>query len=470
MKKNYPPEYIQIINRLLKDHAPLFWAALEDCSPAVGLRINPAKTSLVELQKDLLVEIEPLPWTAHGAALQETGDLGKHPYHTAGLYYIQEPSAMVPVAVLDPQPGERVLDLCAAPGGKTTQIQSRMKNEGLLIANDANPRRVQALSKNLERWGARNISVLCETPRRISKHLGDFFDRVLVDAPCSGEGTFRSDPGEIKKWSPEFSRRCCRIQDEILWFAAKMVRPGGVLVYSTCTFNQDENEGTIARFLGKNLDFRIDPIEPVQGYSKGIQLENAPSIDFTGAVRIWPHLSQGEGHFAARLRKSESSPRLPSSAIQDFSLPNPENQRIYSHFFGNTLKHTPSTEEILPGSRKLKSFGNRLYWIPDEMPSLKGLNIRHWGWWLGTIQADKFLPSPALASALHPEDAQLVLEFSLEDPHLLTYLRGSPVSDSRLEDMPEGWALVTCSGYSLGWGTVHRGRMKSYIPRWLRSN
>lgn len=470
MKKNYPPEYIQIIDGLLKDDAPLFWEALEDGPPTVGLRINPAKTSLMELQKHLLEEIKPLPWTDQGIALQETGELGKHPFHAAGLYYLQEPSAMVPVAVLDPQPGEWVLDLCAAPGGKTTQIQSRMKNKGLLIANDANPRRVQALSKNLERWGARNISVLCETPRRISEHLGDFFDRVLVDAPCSGEGTFRSDPGEIKKWSPEFSKRCCQIQDEILWFAAKMVRPGGVLVYSTCTFNQDENEGTIARFLEKNSEFRIDPIQPVPGYSKGIQLDSAPSIDFSGAVRIWPHRTYGEGHFAARLLKSESSPPLPSSADKDFSHPNPDFQRIYSHFFETALNNTPGTMDILPGNKEIKSFGNRLYWIPDDMPSLGGLNVRHWGWWLGTIQADKFIPSPALASALHPEDAQLMLEFSLEDPCLLTFLRGSPSSDSRLENVPDGWVLVTCSGYSLGWGAVSRGRMKSYIPRWLRSN
>lgn len=470
MKSNYPSEYIQIIHRLLSGDAPQFWAAMEDGSPAAGLRINPAKTNLADLQQDLALESRPLPWTAQGVALLGSEGLGKHPYHTAGLYYLQEPSAMAPVAVLNPQAGERVLDLCAAPGGKTTQIHSRMENQGVLIANDANPRRVQALTKNLERWGARNTPVICETPRRISEHLGDYFDRVLVDAPCSGEGTFRSDPGEIKKWSPEFSQRCCAIQDEILWFAAKMVKPGGVLVYSTCTFNQDENEGTIARFLEKNPDFRIDPIEPVGGYAKGIQLESAPAVDFSGAVRIWPHLSQGEGHFIARLQKSGSTARVPSRALKDRAHSTPDDQDRYRHFFEKTLNQTPNTREILPGSRELKIYGNHLYWVPDEMPSLEGLNVRHWGWWVGTYQADKFVPSPALASALHPEDAQLVLEFSLEDPHLSTYLRGSPISDSRLEDLPEGWILVSCGGYSLGWGAIHHGRMKSYIPRWLRSS
>ena len=470
MKEIYPADFVQIINDLLKGDAPLFWDALDSGSPAHGLRVNPLKTSLEEIKKNLPGMIHSLPWSNHGFSLQKAQDLGKHPYHAAGLYYLQEPSAMVPVAVLDPQPGEHVLDLCAAPGGKTTQIQTRMGNSGILIANDSNPRRVQALSRNLERWGARNSAVLCESPRRISEHLGDIFDRVLVDAPCSGEGRFRSDPGEIKKWSLEFSHRCCQIQDEILWFAANLVKSGGVLVYSTCTFNQDENEGTIARFIEKHPDFTLDPIQPVVGYSQGIQLENAPAIDFSGSVRIWPHETVGEGHFVALLRRSKSTSSS-SRLIVGKSTPLPPNYlKIYDLFCENTLNPTPSTMEIYPGGKGLKSFGNRLYWIPEGMPPLEGLNVRHWGWWLGTFQADTFIPSPALASALSPKDVQKVLEFPLEDPGLLTYLRGSPLSGTNLESLPEGWTLVTCSGHSLGWGYVHRGRMKSYLPRWLRSS
>lgn len=470
MKKNYPPEYTLIINNLLKDEAPLFWDALETGSPAVGMRINPIKTSLDDILKEFPDPIQSLPWSAHGIAFKGSQELGKHPYHTGGLFYLQEPSAMVPVSILDPQPGERVLDLCAAPGGKTTQIHSRMKNRGVIIANDSNPRRVQALSKNLERWGARNVSVLCETPRRISEHLGEYFDRVLVDAPCSGEGTFRSDPGEIKKWSPEFVRRCCGIQDEILWFAGKLVKPGGYLVYSTCTFNQDENEGTVARFLEKNPDFTIDPIEPRQGFSSGIQLANSPRIDCSGMVRIWPHKTAGEGHFAARLRKS-GSPRSPALPVAEDPYPsNRDHLAIYSQFFALYLKITPNTAEIIPESNRLKSFGDRLYWIPENAPSLIGLNVRHWGWWLGSIQYDNFIPSPALATALATEDVQIVLEFPIEDPALDNYLRGSPFADPRTAGLPEGWVLITCNGYPLGWGSIQRGRIKSYLPRWLRSN
>lgn len=470
MKKNYPPEFIQIIDDLLQEEAPAFWDAMDSGAPAAGLRVNPLKTSLEALQGILPGPIRPLPWSDQGIALQEAHELGKHPYHTAGLFYLQEPSAMVPVSILDPQPGERVLDLCAAPGGKTTQIHARMAGKGLLIANDSHPRRVQALARNLERWGARNIAVLCETPRRLGDHLPGYFDRVLVDAPCSGEGRFRSAPGEINHWSPGFIARCCQIQDEILWFAARLVKPGGTLVYSTCTFNQDENEGTLARFLERNQDFSIDPVEPLPAYSPGIQLESAPGLDFSGAVRIWPHKTTGEGHFAARLRRLCSSPSSPPLISPEEALPSPEQSRIYSHFFEKTLKSTPYTREILPGSGGLRCYGNRLYWVPENMPSLAGLNVRHWGWWLGSFQSDTLHPSPALAAALTPEDVQIVLEFPVEDPALSNYLRGSPGSDPRIEGLPEGWTLVACAGHSLGWGVIRRGRLRSYLPGWLRSN
>ena len=470
MNKIYPQEYIQSIDNLLESDAPAFWDAMEAGSPFFGLRVNPLRAD-----QDILLEVlpgtsQPLPWSAQGFSSEDTGGLGKHPYHTAGLFYLQEPSAMVPVAVLDPQPGEHVLDLCAAPGGKTTQIQSRMGNQGLILANDPNPKRVESLLRNLDRWGGRNAAVLCETPNRISEHLRDYFDRVLVDAPCSGEGTFRSDPGEIKKWSPNFIQRCCQIQDEILWFAGKMVKPGGVLVYSTCTFNQDENEGTIARFLEKNPHFNLEPIKAVSGYSPGIQLESAPSIDFSNTVRIWPHRTQGEGHFAARLRKSETTPFSPQGFSIAKSRIELDSLRLYRKFLENTLRSTPGTEQIQPASKGLASYGNRLYWIPKNMPSLGGLSVRHWGWWLGTIQSDKFIPSPALACALSPEDAQIVLEFAVEEPDLLNYLRGSPLSGKKLEGLQEGWTLITCNGYSLGWGKHQQGRMKSYLPRWLRTS
>jgi NOL1/NOP2/sun family putative RNA methylase len=469
VKKTYPQEYTQIINNLLKDEAPLFWDALENGSPVAGLRINPVKTNLADLQKQLPIKYQSLPWSDFGIALDSPQELGKHPYHAAGLFYLQEPSAMVPVTLLDPQPGEYILDLCAAPGSKTTQIQALMGNTGLLIANDANPNRVQALSRNLERWGTRNTAVLCDTPEKISEHLGSMFDRVLVDAPCSGEGTFRSDPGEIKKWSLNFSKRCAHIQDEILWFAAKLVKPGGVLVYATCTFNQKENEARIVHFLEKNPDFVLDPVDPLTGYSEGIPIESTSAVDFSGMVRIWPHKTIGEGHFAARMRKSSSLNDTTSDRLLDGYNLDQDHIILYRKFFESTLYPTLRTNQIEPDNNGLRLFGNRLYWIPDDMPSLAGLAVHHWGWWLGTFHSERFTPSPALASALMPEDAQKVLEFSLGDPNLSTYRRGSPLATSKIGEPGQGWNLVTCTGFSLGWGFVVQNRMKSHFPRWLRS-
>jgi len=375
---------------------------------------------------------------------------------------------MAPIPVLDPRPGEKVLDLCAAPGGKTTQIQSLIGDEGLLISNDPNPNRVQALARNLERWGGRNSAVLSETPERLSEHFGSYFDRVLVDAPCSGEGTFRSDPGEIKKWSPAFSERTRFIQDEILWFAGKLVRPGGTLVYSTCTFNGHENEEAVANFLETNQNFQLASIPKQVGFSLGIQPNNWEDFDFSKTVRIWPHTSCGEGHFIARMTKvsaqGEDAVSLPSSQSTDS-----EARQIYRDFFDQTLSQTANTHLIFPDSPGIHLYGNRLYWIPDDTPDLTGLRVIHWGWWLGTIKGKIFAPGPALASTLSTGDVQRVLEFPLDDPRLDIYRRGSPVPLSKQESGTDGWMLITVSGHPLGWGKLQHGRLKSYFPRWLRS-
>ncbi len=467
MKHQYPLEFISNINLLLGSEAPHFWTALGE-SAVKGLRINPAKTSLPEIQSALPGEYVPLPWSDNGFQLKTAETPGKHPFHAAGLYYLQEPSAMAPVAILDPRPGESVLDLCAAPGGKTTQIQARMGDQGILVANDSNPRRVQALARNLERWGTRVTAVLCETPRRLSDHYGAYFDRVLVDAPCSGEGTFRSAPGEIKKWSPAFSQRCSVLQDEILWFAGKLVRPGGLLVYSTCTFNQMENEGSVARFLNRNPDFELEAIPRRDGYAEGIELDQPDQRNLSRSVRIWPHLSPGEGHFAARLRKISGTPNPDHPLPGSKAGTDPRMREIYSGFFSHTLRETKNTGRIKPSSQEVRSYGNRLYWVPDTTPALEGLNVIHWGWWLGTIQRDTFIPSPALASALDAGDLQTVLEFSLGEPRLDSYLRGSPVALANSDRNLEEWTLVTVGGHPLGWGKIQGGRLKSYFPRWLR--
>jgi NOL1/NOP2/sun family putative RNA methylase len=470
VKNNLPPEFVKSIDTLLKDDAVKFWQAFSVSSPTIGMRINPDKTELKILKKDFAADYSTLPWDKNGYLYHGAESLGKHPYHAAGMYYLQEPSAMAPVSILDPQPGERVLDLCAAPGGKTTQIHSRMNGEGIIIANDPNPHRVQALGLNIERWGAKNISVLCETPQKLVDHFGEYFDRVLVDAPCSGEGTFRTHPGEIKKWSLNFSKRSAVIQDEILWFAGKLVRPGGFLVYSTCTFNQLENEGTIIRFLEKEPGFNLDHIPQIEGFSPGIPLSGADPVDLTRTVRIWPHLTDGEGHFIARMQKTGNNPLSnPLARTADNSI-NTEQSTIYKRFFDNNLLLTSRTRVISPGSQELGVFGNRLYRISSGSPALEGLHIKHWGWWLGTFQSDHFIPSSALAAGLKQEDVQIVLEFSIGDTDLASYQRGSPIKIPENDHLPGSWVLVTISSNPLGWGKVQKGRLKSHFPKWLRIN
>jgi NOL1/NOP2/sun family putative RNA methylase len=463
-----PADYVEEINHLLGGDAGLFWNEVQNGTARAGLRLNTLKTSRGQIPDHLAGQLSPLPWTPSGYEITAGEFSGQNSFHAAGLYYLQEPSAMVPAVILDPQPGEKVLDLCAAPGGKTTQILSEMGNQGLVLANDPNPGRVKALELNINRWGCRNALITCETPRRLAEHFGALFDRVLVDAPCSGEGTFRSHPSEIRKWSSKFSVRCAALQDEILWYAGRLVKPGGKLVYSTCTFNQLENEGTVSRFLDKNHEFSLEPVSQKVGLSPGIPLLGE-TAELTRAVRIWPHLAPGEGHFAALLSKSfraacEKPDRKAITASPRRAAPS-----SYGDFFQSTLADSACRLGLQPDNPSLQMFGNRLYLVPEDSPSLAGLKVQSWGWWIGTLQNERFVPSPALAAGLGAEQVQKVLEFSIDDPELQSYLRGSPFSDSEGDLPDQGWVLVTVASFSLGWGKQHQGKIKSYLPTWLRT-
>ena len=468
MKNKYPPDFRKEIDRLLGKQSHGFWNASETDKAHSVLRVNNLKVNPAQLQSYLACVFDPISWTKDGFKIEPGHNLGKHPLHAAGLFYLQEPSAMAPVNILDPQPGELILDLCAAPGGKTTQILSLMKNQGILVANDTNLKRSQALLRNIDRWGARNSIITCETPERLAGHFGAIFDRVLVDAPCSGEGTFRSDPGEKKKWSQNFCRRCALIQDEILWFAGKLVRPSGILVYSTCTFNQLENEESISRFLQSNPDFSMDLIPDIQGLSPGIPLTDQDQFDLKRSARIWPHLSPGEGHFIARLKKANNNSdpiSIPRNKPPVFIKSQKE---VYEHFFNKTLKQTPQTSSLSPNSNSLTCYGNQLYLIPQESPQVDGLRVLRWGWMIGTMRPDRFIPSPGLAFGLSRDDLQKVIEFPLGDPALTSYMRGSPISYSGDKYIEKAWVLVTTEGFPLGWGKFSQGRIKSHFPNWLR--
>jgi NOL1/NOP2/sun family putative RNA methylase len=467
------------MQRLLGDEYPAFLEAC--CAPATaGLRANTLKISPQDLASRLSFDLSPVPWCPAGFVLQaEPGGIspGRHPYHAAGLYYLQEPSAMAVAELLDPQPGERILDLCAAPGGKSTHLAALMGGAGLLVANESHPRRVWELTENLERWGARNTIILNENPDRLAKRLPGFFDRVLVDAPCSGEGMFRKSEAARRDWSPEIVQSCALRQSTILEAGAQLTHPGGVLVYSTCTFNPTENERVIAGFLKKHPNFELVQTTHRPGWSPGraewVEGHSMPVLE--RGVRLWPHMARGEGHFIAILRQTSAKPLqtdgtvslAPARHASHYLSPSADTCQAFNQFCQADLNQQTQTAFR---QERMCLVGEKLYLIPPGAPDLEGLRAIRAGWWLGNIYARqkghgyRFEPSHALALGLRCEDARQALNLEASSTSAIAYLRGE-VLDWRGED---GWALVCVDGFPLGWGRASQGKLKNHYPRGLR--
>lgn len=386
-KSMLPPEFLSRMQALLGVEYAAFLASY-DQPPSVGLRVNTLKLTSEKFTSLFPDSLAPNPLSLSGFTLPVDSRPGKHPYHAAGLYYLQDPSAQAVAALLDPQPGERILDLAAAPGGKTTHIAALMQNQGLLIANDINPKRVRDLARNVERWGARNIVIVNETPEKLADHFGATFDRVLVDAPCSAEGVFRKEPTARSKWHPKLVESCALQQDAILQDAARLVRPGGVMVYSTCTFAPQENEATLARFLKDQTDFELVPAPKLSGVDHGRpEWLDAPdpSLRLEHTIRLWPHKAPGEGHFIALLRrKGALSPHSTLHPPRISSFPT-EAADDFAKFCAETLS-------VQFPQNQLALHGSHLYLVPDGLPALRGLRVIHWGWWLGIAKKNRFNP------------------------------------------------------------------------------
>lgn len=464
MKKSFPASFVEKMDSLLTEEASLFWKALLDQPAHAGLRLNPLKTTFSELKSLLDITLSPVSWAPYGYFIDPQADLGKHPLHAAGLFYLQEPSAMAPVAALDPQPGERILDIAAAPGGKTTQIASLMKDQGLLIANDPHPQRVYGLAQNLERWGAKNAIITQEKPRKLAEHFGAYFDKVLVDAPCSGEGMFRLHPSERKQWTENFVQRCARRQDEILWYAAKLVRPGGILVYSTCTFSPQENEGRIAQFLTAREDFQITEIKPLSDLSSGRPAWINGPENLIQTRRIWPHLSKGEGHYIARLKRNPGDKVEKQASSYKKQVLTPEVSALYQGLYQQLIKPQAELPSLDPDNSNISLFNDKLFAVPPGSPNILGLRGIYWGWHLATFKGTRLIPSHALALGLNPENVQSVLKLALDDPELIRYFRGLTIH----KPGDSSWVLVCVEDYPVGWGKRTDGKIKSHSPRWLR--
>ncbi len=463
-----------------------------DQSPLSGIRGNLLKGIGREAMPDLLDRMgldgtQPVPWSASGcvlpSALPPDRAPGRHPYYHAGLFYLQEPSAMLPAEILDARPGEHVMDLCAAPGGKSTRIAEGMRGKGLLFCNDIHADRARVLIRNLELHGVSNAVVLNEPPDHIADRLPGYFDRVLVDAPCSGEGMFRRDGRAVSGWDRFGPPVCMAMQREILHAADRMLRPGGILVYSTCTFNHGEDEGMVARFLLEHPGYEILPVPPAEGLSRGISLPADGGLSVSQAVctvRIWPHRTPGEGHFCALLRKNGDSgdPFTPPPARYDrkedladllrqadVRLSTAAAQRLSAagSWIGTSVSRpdpqsTRGTQET------------HVHWLPEPPPPLDGLRVLKHGLYTGSRTVDprgsRFEPSHSLLLTLDQSDLDGILDLPLEDGRVMRYLRGETLALQEADAVTEGRIPVFVDGHPLGWGKCDNLRMlKNQYPK-----
>jgi len=473
LSSKLPQPFKERMAQNLKDEFTAFLASYD--SPRLnGLRVNTLKVSAEKFSQRWPFELEPISWTKDGFYYHYTTHPGQHPYHAAGVYYLQEPSAMAVLHYLDPQPGERILDLAAAPGGKSTGIAARLEREGLLWSNEIHPTRARILAQNMDRWGAPNVIVSNENPDQLANHLPGFFDKVLLDAPCSGEGMFRKDPEVIEEWSIEHVQSCAHRQALILESAATLVRPGGRLVYSTCTFAPEENEEMILRFLESHPKFRpLSLPDPASGFVHPSTLPEA--------VRLYPHRVRGEGHFIIALIREEQYAEDEDSASyitgkvrksstlrkQSSSLPAADSSSELTDFLTGTLSSVSAnvlkTQRF--SSENILAFGDHLYSLPEPNLDFRGLTILRPGLYLGEKRPGRFQPGQALALALTPNSVSSYLSLSLNDPLLGRYLHGEALPN----EGPNGWVLVGIEEFPLGWGKRVQGLIKNHYPKELRN-
>lgn len=428
-----------------------------------ALRFNTLKVQSTEERMRILKVLgissdKKVSWANEAYYFDENVRPGKHPYHEMGLYYIQEPSAMSAAALLAPKPGMRVLDLCAAPGGKSTQLATYLGDSGLLVSNEINTQRSRILSQNIERMGIKNAIVTNEDSFVLASHFPGFFNAIQVDAPCSGEGMFRKLPEAIEQWSPENVAICAARQKEILDNAAVMLKPGGTIVYSTCTFSKEENEDVIECFLERHPDFTLEEME-----------------------RFWPHKVDGEGHFVAKLvrrgcvdtdlkadRKTKKNKNSKNRKNETKPALTKENMKLLSEFLDETILEDMAA--WIKNSR-LVMFGEQLYRLPDMEVDIKGLKVQRAGLHIGEFKKQRFEPSHSLALALKLNDAKNLVKLTCDNPQTTGFFDGQSVvlSDEQAAECKKGWALVCVDGYTAGWGKVNGTQVKNHYPKGLRN-
>ena len=444
----------------LGDEADSFLGSFFD-APRKGIRINPLKTDL-KTEQMMTAGLSGIPWEKHG--YYYTGsEPGRSALHSAGAYYIQEPSAMAPVNYLDVRPGMCVLDLCAAPGGKSTQIAASLRGRGLLVANEIVSDRARILSQNIERLGIENALAVSHAPEELALRFPAAFDRILVDAPCSGEGMFRKDIKAVQEWSADITGMCAARQKGILDAAASMLKPGGRLVYSTCTFSKAEDEAQAESFLERHKDYHMVPVKLYEGMRCG---------SISGTVRIMPQDGYGEGHFIAVFeREGGKDGEAGYKGAGEPSLGNKQKQMLlpYSDFLRETLSESGKRERLSESSR-LFIFGKNICLMPEGgLPSLSGLKVIRPGLVLGEIRKERFIPSHSLALALKRGETVRSTDLDVNGEEVRKYLNGQSIAKDPASG-GAGWTLVTVSGISLGWVKASGSMLKNHYPKGLRIN
>lgn len=474
-----PCDFTEKMKDLLGDEYDAFLASYEH-PRNFGLRVNVNKITPEEFEALAPFHLTKIPWTENGYYYEEQDAPARHPFYHAGLYYLQEPSAMTPASRLHAEPGDKVLDLCAAPGGKATELGARLHGRGVLVANDISASRARALLKNIEVFGIANSFVVNEVPAKLAEQFAEFFDKILVDAPCSGEGMFRKDPAVAKVWDAEKPFACAKQQKEIISRAAQMLAPGGQLLYSTCTFSPEENEQVIQFLLDSRDDMELLEIPGYEGFAPGrpdVAYDNwmernaevSGNPELKKCVRIWPQRMAGEGHFLALMRKKGQKTRNEASMIKvsdqhtaklsEIKLSKPDRAALEEFFKDVTMEIDWNYVEVRKG---------QVYYVPKDLGQRKGIVFLRNGLYLGEIKKDRFEPSQSFAMALRKEEYASAADLHYSDERVMKYLKGETIE---IDDIPvgrsKGWQLVCVNGYPLGWGKLVNGTLKNkYHAGW----
>lgn len=450
-RDNLPSQFLANMQLLLGEQYPSFEQSFDD-EPRQSLRVNTLKLSPQKVEQLMHVDLQPVEWCDSGLYYYDDLRPGKHPYHEAGLYYIQEASAMSVVEALGVQENDVVLDLCSAPGGKATHIACKLGDTGLLVANEIVPSRAKILSQNIERMGIARAVVTNNSPDELQDKWQEVFDKIVVDAPCSGEGMFRKNPQAVAEWNEQSPATCAQRQSLILDSAYKMLKKGGKMIYSTCTFEVEENELTIERFLERHADMSI--VAPCVRFDACKTCNTENCLDsIVLAQRIFPHKYAGEGHFFCVMQKDGEQDGVRYAKPSKVST---AMTKIFDKWQRENLNVTLSPNV---------AFGDNLYYLPHPAPELQGVRVLRCGLHLGEIKKDRFEPSHSLAMYLGANDVKRRIDTASSDGKAEGYYLGQT-----LECDFRGWGLVCVDGYPCGWCKGDGMQAKNHYPKGLRKD